>query len=81
MKFTLEINLENDAVATYPEIEQAITRSLQLYHDAISLGGLPGDEDEGIIRDEDGNQVGQWAVTDNSADPIERMYNDAFNGN
>jgi hypothetical protein len=77
MKFKLEIDL--DAVGTYPEIEAAISQSLQLYHDAISLGGVPANEDEGIIRNDEGHTVGTWEVTDDKpVDPIERMYDEAF---
>lgn len=62
MTFTLEIELGNDEMQTYPEIEKAISSSLQLYHDAVSLGGVPVDEDEGTVRDGNGNTVGKWTV-------------------
>lgn len=74
MKFKLEIDLSSDAMSTYPEIEKAISRSLQLYHDAISLGGLPVDEDEGTIRDVDGNPVGEWSVTETPIDDEDEDY-------
>jgi hypothetical protein len=54
-KFTLEIQLGNDAMSDYRDIHDALRR----VSDFVSAD--PGDM--GYIRDVNGNRVGQWSVT------------------
>ena len=67
MKFTLEIELGNEAMQRYPEIAKAIQSSLLTYHDAVSLSGAVMAEDSGTVRDENGNTVGRWEVAVNAS--------------
>lgn len=61
MKFTLEIDLGNDAMQTSAHVADA----LRLLSRKIQLGGraLMDTEDYGKIMDDNGNSVGRWEVT------------------
>lgn len=60
MKFTLEIELGNDAMQTYRDITFALVDL---------IGRLPSvdpdDDDDGRIYDHNGNKVGTWQVSEN----------------
>ena len=59
MKFTLEIELGNDAMQTYGEVLDAAIASTPGYESGIEI--LPNEC--GTIRDINGNTVGKWEVT------------------
>jgi len=63
MKFTLQIELGNDAMQTYTDIRKAIQHALtgeRIYMDAQDE--LPHSSDGGEIMDVNGNGVGHWTV-------------------
>jgi hypothetical protein len=61
MKFTLEIELGNDAMQTQEQVFEAIRRHFGCY----TLGTDVLDVHDGMpIRDENGNTVGKWEVTE-----------------
>lgn len=60
MKFTLEIELGNEAMQTRDDIEEALRnlgQNLRYMSDPPSVG------DDGVIIDYNGNTVGKWEVT------------------
>jgi hypothetical protein len=57
MKFKLEINLDNDAMQTPQDIQEAIARCAWPTLDADDLA-----VDSGIITNLNGNTVGNWYV-------------------
>ncbi len=59
MKFTLEIELGNEAMQTRNDVEWALRK---LGQEVKYLSEIPEDGDEGPIRDENGNTVGKWEV-------------------
>jgi len=60
MKFTLEIDMENAAFGPTPsDLRQELQRLLEAV--SRSLRYIDS-EDEGIIRDLNGNRVGHWGV-------------------
>ena len=74
MKFTLEIELGNGAIITDHDVRQALHETAY----KMRISSPPEDGDNGIICDENGTPVGKWEVIDAPADPIERMYAEAF---
>jgi hypothetical protein len=59
MKFTIEIELGNDEMRTWPDIAESLRRA---------YGGIRDEEaivapDRGALRDINGNKVGEWKVT------------------
>ena len=59
MKFTLEIELGNEAMQTGDDVALALRRlSVKLVDARIDVGA-----DRGTIRDANGNAVGKWAVS------------------
>lgn len=59
MKFTLEIELGNDAMQTRRDVESALRK---LGQNVKYMSDPPEDGDEGTIRDDNGNTVGKWTV-------------------
>lgn len=59
MKFTLEIKMGNEAMQTYGDIRGALG-NLRM----PSASEVPEDVDEGYVRDENGNTVGRWYITE-----------------
>jgi hypothetical protein len=60
MKFTLEIELGNDAMLTRNDIEDALRR---LGQNCKYMSDPPEEGNEGDIMDYNGNTVGHWYVT------------------
>lgn len=61
MKFTLEIKLGNEAMTDTLDISEALKRvvaELESYHVGID----PIEPALGVIRDYNGNRVGEWGV-------------------
>ena len=58
MKFTLTIELKNDAMLTYPDIALALNRISEHLKD----GDMPERDDQAWIRDANGQTVGKWRV-------------------
>ena len=61
MKFRLEIELGNDAMQTLDDVIAA----LQASRNSLADGNEPlttGDNDR-VLRDENGNNIGKWEVT------------------
>jgi hypothetical protein len=66
MKFTLTIELGNDAMQTAEDVGFALqARAVELINlGAASMATLsPGGDHSRIIRDFNGNPVGKWEVT------------------
>ena len=61
MKFTLEIELGNDAMQTRQDIEEALRK---LGQNLRYMSDPPEDGNEGFIADANGNGVGTWRVTE-----------------
>lgn len=61
MKFTLEIDMGNDAMLTAADIADALDDTSRGIRDDGDF--IPGDH-EFAIRDANGNTVGKWMVTD-----------------
>lgn len=63
MKFILEIELGNDSMQNWDDIECAL---IDVKHDVRELAEIPSlpspGNYEGIIRDDNGNTVGRWEV-------------------
>ena len=61
MKFRLEIELGNDAMQTLDDVIAALRAS----RNSLADGNEPlttGDNDR-VLRDENGNNIGKWEVT------------------
>lgn len=70
MKFTLEIELGNDAMRKPKHVASALKGIADTLSDRIGMGqsiGAFGSNTEGRIRDINGNTVGKWEVIDESA--------------
>ena len=63
MKFTVEIELENDAMQTYDDI-RATLKDVVKYLKEWRSGEMPEAGDNAPIRDRDGNPVGKWKATE-----------------
>lgn len=64
MKFTLEINLGNEAMQTFENIEDALHDVLNDVGGEFLSGRTPQEGQVGLpIRDRNGNTVGKWEVT------------------
>lgn len=66
MKFTLEIELGNDAMRKPSHIAKALDDVATALRDKIAMGqaiGAFGSNTDGRIRDANGNTVGKWEVT------------------
>lgn len=61
MKFTLEIELGNDAMQTRDDIEEALRSAGQ---NLRYMSDPPEDGDGGGIMDLNGNNVGKWRVSE-----------------
>jgi hypothetical protein len=61
MKFSLEIELGNEAMQTYADIAQAV----RLIFADFSNRHENAEDDAGRIYDANGNRVGQWNITEN----------------
>lgn len=69
MKFSLEINLGNDAMRTYGDIAGALRRvaaNIEKNHDFQEEAHHDA---EGDIKDPLGNSVGSWAIAGRFDDP------------
>ena len=63
MRFTLSIELGNDAMQTQYDIARAlIDTGSRLLRVPNASGRTPLDGDSGIVRDDNGNRVGGWHV-------------------
>lgn len=60
MKFTLEIELGNDAMQTYADIAASVRR---IFSDFANCHDT-AEDDAGRIYDANGNRVGEWSVTE-----------------
>lgn len=60
MKFTLEIEMGNDAMQTYADIAQATRR---IFSD-FARRDEAAEDDAGRIYDINGNKVGTWEVSE-----------------
>lgn len=61
MKFTLEIELGNDAMQTYADIARAC---LRLKSEKMGCVHEDAEDDAGRIYDVNGNKVGFWEVSE-----------------
>ena len=61
MKFTLEIELGNEAMRDSHDVSEALLGLRTKFHGRPSY--FDGGNDEGTIYDENGNTVGKWEVT------------------
>jgi hypothetical protein len=61
MRFTLTIELGNDAMQTRADIEEALRK---LGQDLRYMSDPPEDGDDGVVADTNGNKVGTWEVTE-----------------
>lgn len=71
MKFTIEIELGNDAMKRFDSIRAAIKEALmpvRLARNARNVN-VPHDGDSGKIMDVNGNSVGVWEVNDRKPAP------------
>ena len=59
MRFTLEIELDNEAMLTSGDLARALKRVARIHEDA---GDREHDVTGGTIRDDNGNTVGKWQV-------------------
>lgn len=75
MKFTLEIELGNEAMRTGEDVLNAI-------HQSVAGGDFRSldDSDGGTVRDASGNTVGKWEVTESAKTGISQETADFFNG-
>jgi len=79
MRFSLEIELGNAEMQSFQDLRDALKQvATKLGSRQHCLGGAPSDGDGSKIMDGNGNTVGKWELTDTPADPIERMYAEAF---
>jgi hypothetical protein len=62
MKFTLEIELGNEAMRTGADVGRALDNTVVPW--LIDIGNLPLTREHGRVRDINGNTVGKWEVTD-----------------
>lgn len=60
MKFTIEIDLGNDAMHTLGDIARALSRIAATLAEEPEAEADPGQR--GRIRDVNGNRVGEWLV-------------------
>ena len=60
MRFTLEIELGNDAMQTGQDVAGALRKEAQRLAEFCKKDLRPGAE--GLIRDVNGNTVGKWQV-------------------
>ena len=60
MKFTLEIELGNEAMQSRNDVEDALRR---LGQNCKYMSDPPEDGDDGGIMDYNGNTVGKWQVS------------------
>ena len=58
MRFTLEIELGNEAMRKDDHIREALHRVAY----KARMSEFPEDGDEGVIADENGNTVGSWTI-------------------
>jgi uncharacterized protein (DUF2141 family) len=63
MKFTLEIELGNDAMRSYQDIRDALKQVILSAGSCASSHARPTDGDGAKIMDLNGNSVGTWGVT------------------
>lgn len=59
MRFVLEIELGNDAMTDPPHVGDAL---VSLGNRLRDISGAFGPEEEGTLRDINGNTVGSWAI-------------------
>jgi hypothetical protein len=60
-RFVLDIELGNDAMQTPDDVREALQRICHVDGTLANLTNFT-DEDEGNIRDANGNRVGKWYV-------------------
>jgi hypothetical protein len=60
MKFTLEIELGNDAMQTYVDVSDQLKWAVSNY----SLDAIPAAGDSGLLMDHNGKALGKWAITE-----------------
>jgi len=64
MKFTIEIELGNDAMQSYQDVRDALKQVICKVGSAVySRSGTPSEGDGSKIMDENGNSVGKWEVS------------------
>lgn len=68
MRFTLEIELGNEAMQTQADVREAIRKTFSVEAESITLYPRDGQ----IIRDLNGNTVGKWEVTETPAEAAGR---------
>ncbi len=72
MRFTLEIELGNDAMRSFQDLRDALKRTItQLGSSRYCLKARPSDGDGTRIMDENGNAVGKWEISETPAESAE----------
>jgi hypothetical protein len=61
MRFTLEIEMGNEAMLTYADIAFAVRR---IFPDFANRSEEVDEDENGNLYDANGNKVGTWAVTE-----------------
>ena len=61
MELIIKINVENDAFESPNEIARCLSKAAS---DILDTPGMVYDNRSGIIRDSNGNSVGQWDIID-----------------
>lgn len=65
MRFTVEIELGNEAMETWQDLRDALKRVAgKMGSKACCLGSAPSNGDGSKIMDENGNSVGRWDITE-----------------
>jgi hypothetical protein len=65
MKFTLTIELGNDAMQSYQDLRDALKQvATKLGSRQHCMKGTPSDGDGSKVMDENGNSVGEWKIED-----------------
>ena len=64
MKFTLEIEMGNEAMQTVGDLSRALKMTAVCVSDAADLKDRRHGANEGGIRDANGNKVGTWRIVD-----------------
>jgi hypothetical protein len=68
MKFTLEIELGNDAMQSWQDIRDALKAVIVKTGDKLNCHATPTEHDGTVIFDENGNIVGKWEIAAEDAD-------------
>jgi hypothetical protein len=73
MKFTLEIELGNDAMSTDEDVARALHRLGSWFEENSTMF----EQRTGWVMDANGNDVGRWRVDEPEADRLGRMVDPA----